>query len=370
MKKTYPASPAEPAPKGAVGRWVGQLRDWMHTRQYGSNEDRKADMLAAMMTLEGGPALLQHGQEQGVDLHVRASRFMKGSFGYATPPKDGKGFQVAVTNNGDPVGMALTAQHEYRHIAQMSKGCGDVASDPYRLSMARAVFIQKMMQEADACTIETLAAAKQDAAGNPAYMQDIQKRTTPAYRCIQRFLKEKPCDSFKSDAAFCRSLFTEIMLDGLEHYKYGFLMGQSMAFRAGDTLEKFKDLTADKGLVAQPAQVDALLSDAYGPQFMTLTSMKALQTAFFETLPARERDVLSQMERTALKAAKGKLDAESFVAARTEILAKVKEIYFTEDEDAAMIRWSLEKDPKRMALRQAAVEDKPVSIRQIVKPSL
>lgn len=367
---SVPSTSSTAAPTGAVSRWVGLLRDWMHARKYGSHEDRKADMLAAMQTLEGGPALLQHGQEVGVDLQVRHSRFMKSAFGYARPSGEGKGFEVAITNNGDPVGMALTAQHEYRHVAQMSDGKGDVAADPYRVSMARAVFIQKMMQEADACTIETLAAAKQNTAGNPAYLQDIQKRTTPAYRCIQRFLKDKPHDSFKSDAAFCRSLFTEIMLDGLEHYKYGFLMGQSMAFRAGDTLEKFKDLTADKGAIAQPTQIDALLSDAYGPQFMTLTSTKALQTAFFETLPARERDVLSQMERTALKAVKGKLDAEGFTAARTEILAKVTEIYFTEDEEAAMIRWSLEKDPKRIALRQAAVEDKPVSLRQIVKPSL
>lgn len=354
-------------PTGAVARWVVQLREWSYQRKHGTHEDRRADMLQAIAGLAGGQELLDKAASFGTPVYVRHPRLMKNGFGYATPPRPDRPSEVCVTNNGDREGMSLTGLHELRHVTQFDDPYYKENDDAFAVSRARAVFMTRMMGEADACTVETLAAVKQQAEGNSAFVDDLNKRRTPVYRTIQKFIRENPLDSFKSDAAFCRSLFTELMIDGLDHYKYQFLNGQSIPFRLGTTLEKFNEITAGKNTPAADHPVDGYLGKAYGSDFATATSMKALQTAFFAALPARERDVLMQMEKTAIKAAKGKLTEEQFAEARTGIIARVNEIYFTEDADAALYKWSVKGDATRQALRDAARAGKPVPLQNIVR---
>lgn len=354
-------------PTGAVGRWVAQLREWSYQRKYGSHDDRRAEMLQTIAGLAGGLELLDKAQSFGTPVYVRHPRLMRNGFGYATRPQNEKPSEVYVTNNGDTADMGLTGLHELRHVTQFSDPHYAENDDAFAVSRARAVFIMRMMGEADACTVETFAAVKQQAAGNDAFVDDLNKRRTPVYRTIQKFMRENPLDSFKSDAAFCRSLFTELMIDGLDHYKYQFLNGQSMPFRLGSTLDKFNEMTAGKNTPGTDHPVDAYLGKAYGSDFTTATSMKALRTAFFTALPARERDVLTQMEKTALLAAKGKLTEEQFADVRTEIISKVNEIYFTEDADAGIFKWSVKDDTTRKALRDAARADKPVPLNIFLK---
>lgn len=352
-------------PTGAVARWVVQLREWSYQRKHGTHEDRRDDMLQTIACLAGGQALLDKAESLGTPIYVRHPRLMKNGFGYATPPREDKPSEVYVTNSGDTEGMGLTGLHELRHVTQFADPHYRENDDAFAVSRARAVFLTRMMGEADACTVEAFAAVKQQTAGNNSFVEDLNKRTTPVYRTIQRFIRDNPLDSFKSDAAFCRSLFTELMIDGLDHYKYQFLNGQSIPFRLGATLEKFNEITAGKNTPGADHPVDAYLGKVYGSDFTTATSMKALQTAFFAALPARERDVLTQMEKTAIKAAKGKLTEEQFAEARTEIIAKVNEIYFTEDADAAIYKWSVKGDAARQALRDAARAEKPLPLQRI-----
>lgn len=366
-KAVHQAATKADQPAGAVARWVTQLRETLYQRKHGTHEERRAQMLETIAGLAGGQALLAKAESLGTPVYVRHPRAMKGNHGYALPPEADKPPEVYVANNGHTPGMALTGLHELRHVSQFADPCYKEHNDTKAVARARAVFITRMMAEADACTVETLAAVKQQAAGDNSFMEDLQKRTTPVYRCIRQFLHENPYEGFKSDAAFCRSLFTELMISGLDHYRYDFLHQQSIAFRAGQTLEAFNEITTGKTASATAAPVDDFLGRTYGAGFTTATSMRALQTAFFAALPPREQEVLTQMEKTAVRAAKGKLTQEQFAAARGEILAKVKDIYFTEDEDAAFYKWMVKDSAVHKTLRDAAREDKPVPLKAVLR---
>lgn len=353
-------------PSGAVGRWLTQLREWSYQRTHGTHDARRVEMLQTIAGLAGGQELLDKAESFGTPVYVRHPRLMKSGFGYAMPPKDDKPSEVHVRNSGDMVGMGLTGLHELRHIAQFADPHYKANDDVFDTSRARAVFVMRMMGEADACTVEAFAAVKQQAAGNNSFVEDIYKRTTPVYRTIQQFIRDNPLDSFKSDEAFCRSLFTELMIEGLDHYKYQFLNGQSIPFRIGSTLDKFKEAMTGAGTGVKDNPVDRYLGKVYGSDFATQTSMKALQTAFFATLPPREQAVLRQMEKTALRAASGRLTEEQFAKARTDIIEKVNDIYFTDDKDAWYYKISKKGDVTRQALRDAARGNKPAPLKNIL----
>lgn len=369
MSSATPKNTAENAPdmpSGAVGRWLVHLREWSYQRSHGTHDDRRSEMLETIVNLAGGQELLDKAESFGTPVYVRHPRLMKHGFGYATPPKDDKPSEVYVTNSGDAAGMGLTGLHELRHVTQFADPHYKENDSAFDTARARAVFIMRMMGEADACTVEAFAAVKQQAAGNNSFVEDINKRTTPVYRAIQKFIRKNPLDSFKSDEAYCRSLFAELMIDGLDHYKYQFLNGQSIPFRIGSTLDQFKEAMTGDGTPVKDNPVDAYLGKVYGSDFVTQTSMKALQTAFFATLPQREQAVLRQMEKTAIRAASGRLTEEQFAKARTDIIAKVNEIYFTEDEDAAIYKVSPKGDVIRKAMRDAARADKPAPLKNIL----
>lgn len=369
MSSAAPKNNAENAsdmPSGAVGRWLTHLREWSHQRKHGTHDERRSEMLQTIASLAGGQELLDKAESFGTPVYVRHPRLMKHGFGYATPPKGDKPAEVYVSNSGAPAGMGLTGLHELRHVTQFADPHYKDNDDAFDTARARAVFMMRMMGEADACTVEAFAAVKQQAAGDSRFVEDINKRTTPVYRTIQQFIRDNPPDSFKSDAAFCRSLFTELMIDGLDHYKYQFLNGQSIPFRIGATLDKFKEAMSGDGTTVKDNPVNTYLGKVYGSDFTTQTSMKALQTAFFATLPPREQAVLRQMEKTAVRAAGGRLTEEQFAAARTDIIAKVNDIYFTDDKDAWYYKISPKGDVARRALRDAARTSKPAPLKNIL----
>jgi hypothetical protein len=180
------------------------------------------------------------------------------------------------------------AVHELRHILQIDE-LDRKSPNFFCLTgkSARTAYVQALMSEADAYTLQTLAAFKKDKE-HPHL--DLVIRQNP---CIQETLENK---NLQADSCLARALFTGMMVNGLKRHQdlfrsvlFDMIIGapikvsNAMWWFTAPTVETFP---------ASPK-----ITDMYGAEFMSGTSMRAIETAFMRTIPIEERAALKKYEQ-------------------------------------------------------------------------
>jgi hypothetical protein len=339
---------------GAFNRAAAGLRLWLHNKKYGPDEKRRAEMLARVEALPGGPALLKTAEDLGIPIRVLPKKEI-GADGSLS--RDG-GFTVSVANNGNPAAMALTLWHELRHVLQNAGNPGIGMPLGGDLKNARTSHMLALMQEADAFTAETLVAVRQRRAGNPEYYNLLLAgKGEGPFAFIAGFLKSRPPENFRDDASFARALFTDLMCDGLLAYRAQFFARYLHQFRKAETLDGFRSHL--DAVTAGGTQTGPELQALYGAGFMGATSARALATAFWQAQPEDERQAIEMIGRTVRRA--HRLTEAEFRAARDEIIARTQELYFKDPDEARFKSPDVLKAEKR--LKQSAAADKPLPLK-------
>jgi hypothetical protein len=313
------------AQSSAFNRAAKLLGSWLYQQRHGKHDTQKADMLARVATFPGGQALLQKAADRGVRIVVGAKKEI-GSDGYYNSAKEPP--EIGIANTGNPAGMAAALWHELRHMRQHEANPAGLCV-PGSLKDPRTAHIMSMMMEADAFTAETLMALQQRKAGNAEYHHAMFANPDYGVRLhIKGFLRERPYESFRDDAAFSRALFTNLMVDGLLSYRASYFSHLGYQFAASNNLEEFRKRIggAEKGGTGASPELTAL----YGPGFMSV-SPQALMGAFYAAQPADEKHTLHLAQTTINRA--DSLTEEQFQKARTEILQRAQEIYMKDPDE-------------------------------------
>lgn len=349
---------AEPSDKqkqaGAFNRAATGLRLWFYNKKYGPDETRRAEMLARVEALPGGADLLKTAADLGIPIRV----LPKKEVGADGSLSRGENYAVSVANNGNPAAMALTLWHELRHVLQNADNPEAGMPLGGDLKNARTSHMLALMQEADAFTAETLVAVQQRRAGNPEYYNILlEGKGEGPFAFIARFLRNRPPENFKDDAAFARALFTDLMCDGLLAYRAQFFARYLHEFKRADTLEAFRNRLDE--VKAGGTHTGPELKALYGSGFMSSTSARALATAFWQAQPEDERQAVEMVGRTMRRA--HRLTEAEFRAARDEIIQRTQELYFKDPEEAQFKSPDVLKAEKR--LKQSAAADKPLPLK-------
>ncbi len=343
-------------------RIVGAIDKWQEDRQQrktGSHESRKAEITIRMDDLPGGAELKETIARNNIPVDVLSKRNIKNAFGAVAKASDQPTVNVEILNTGNPVAMARTTYHEYRHVLQM-EDMGKIETGGGRvLKDVRTCHMLSMMMEADAYTAEVLAACKAAKSGHPEYLQDLftNREGGPNAQHAKAFLQKQPFDSFKDDAHFARALFTDFMLNGLDNYSTVYFGSYRMQFLLSPTLNDFKkhlEQTAEPQTFTPSKQ----LAEIYKQEFMDGVSVRALAHAFRRNLPQEEQQLLRIIDTTVANA--GNYSEEQYQKKREDILMRANSIYMK--EDFYMNPPGTAYNPVSKFLADAARQDKPASV--------
>jgi hypothetical protein len=241
----------------------------------------QAEYLEQVGSMFGGAELVAVAKKRNVTFVETdgkgSGRVSKGAFG---------SYNVHVNTIGHH--KNFIAIHELRHVLQ--------ADELNRKSRnffcqtgktAGLAHVQALMSEADAYTVQTLAAFKIDKE-HPHL--DLVIRQNPS---IQETLEN---ENLQEDAGLARALFTGMMVDGLKRHREHFR--SSMFDMILDAPVKVSNACwwfSTPAVETFPASPK--ITDMYGAKFMSQTSMRAIETAFMRTLPLEERVSLKKYEK-------------------------------------------------------------------------
>lgn len=332
MTEAKKAGP-QTARRYAVTKAYGLLDRWLEKRdekRFGPLAQRAAEVQAHLEQMPGGAALLAENNRIGAPIRVEHMRNLRGDFGYVSKkPEDGV-VSTTLANTGNPVAMARTAYHELRHVLQLeSLGLAETGGGR-RLREVRTGFMISKMMEADAFTAEALAALQAGRAGKKEFIEELlesRDNQGPNIAHVRAFLKKRPFDSFENDAQFARALFTDLMLNSLDNYAVTFFGNYRMQFIFANTLEQFRE-AADKAAPITNMTPANILSDIYGPDFMSGTSLAAVTAMFRAALPEEERRALRLIDSALEK--RHTFTEEEYRARRREILDTTEPIHMRE----------------------------------------
>ncbi len=356
-------APTSPSLKDQLkARIIGAIDAWQEERQqkkYGRHEDRKAEMLERLGDLPGGDALKETIARNNIPVGVQSKRNLKNSFGAVAKVSGNKTVNVEILNTGDPIGMARTTYHEFRHVLQI-EDMGNIETGGFRhIKDVRTAHMLSMMMEADAYTSEVLAACKAAKAGHPEYLDDLftNRDGGPNVQHAKAFLQKRPFDSFKDDAQFARALFTDFMLNGLDNYSTTYFGAYRMQFLLAPKLPDFQKHLAD---TPDPAAVtpSKQLAEIYKQEFMDGVSVRAIAHAFRRNLPQEEQDLLRIIDSTVKNAAT--MSESQYQKKREDILMRSQSIYMK--EDFYMNPPGTAYNPVSRFLQEAAAREKPATV--------
>lgn len=299
---------------------------------FGSHEKRRRQIIEEISHLPEGREALRRAEERNIPLRVVAG--LDGSEGIFGRWRDGDDVSVFVRNNGSPARMAHVLAHELRHMQQFDAMglAGDPASALSPVDI-RAQLVQAMMLEADAFTAEAMFALKLDVAGRGDSLKSILSEKHEPMMTIASFIGKHPFGERTDEASYRRALFTDIMLHGISHYAASFFAQMLHCFHqasaADDLLRPPPAQGADREF-AKGFTLPAEIARDYGASFMQGVSLRALSTAFIQTLPQDERKTLRMIEETARNAAT--MTSRAFCRNRDEIVRRCREHYHAEEE--------------------------------------
>ncbi|MCC7037630.1 MAG: hypothetical protein IT560_10040 [Alphaproteobacteria bacterium] len=343
-------------------RIVGAIDAWQEERQqkkYGSHDTRKAEMLERLDDLPGGGALKETIARNDIPVDVRSKRKLKNAFGAVAKEQGRPTVNVEILNTGDPVGMARTTYHEFRHVLQMEDMGSIETGGARRIKDVRTAHMLSMMMEADAYTSEVLAACKAAKSGHPEYLDDLfnNRDGGPNAQHAKAFLQKQPFDSFKDDANFARALFTDFMLNGLDNYSTTYFGNYRMQFLLSPTLKDFRQHLADTPDAATVTP-SKQLAEIYKQEFMDGVSVRAIAHAFRRNLPKEEQELLRIIDTTVSNA--DKYTEDQYQRKREDILMRANSIYMK--EDFYMHPPGTAYNPVSRFLAEAARRDAPVTV--------
>lgn len=316
-----------------TARIVGAIDAWQEERQqkkYGRHDVRKAEMLERLNDLPGGDALKETVARNAIPVDVQSKRKLKNAFGVVAKAPGLPTVNVEILNTGDPVAMARTTYHEFRHVLQMEDMGSIETGGGRRIKDVRTAHMLSMMMEADAYTSEVLAACKAAKSGHPEYLDDLftNRDGGPNAQHAKAFLQKQPFDSFKDDAGFARALFTDFMLNGLDNYSTTYFGNYRMQFLLSPTLADFKQHLADTPDAATVTP-SKQLTEIYKQEFMDGVSVRAIAHAFRRNLPQEEQELLRIIDTTVANA--DKYTEDQYQRKRDDILTRAGSIYMKED---------------------------------------
>jgi hypothetical protein len=310
--------------------WLAQLRNgaaklfhavddrWVQ-RRFGSFAEQRATLETELKAVPGGEEALNDARKNHVKIRVVSPRRIGGVKGKFSPRK-GRPL-LRISSSGDIPRMTSTLWHELRHLTQ-HLARGDLKGGSSRLLDTRVQHMTSLMMEADAYVSQTVMCLQQDKAGYPEYLEAFLRRDSAACKYIKSFLDQNPYDGFKDDAHFARALFPGLVNDGLARYQRKFFDGYQSAFKRAASAEALQKMIAKKH--AANFTLSAALLQLYGQHADGVTSIRPLAQVFYDAQPKDVRDTLALVEDTVAKAPT--LSAEDFAAARTDILARTKNL--------------------------------------------
>lgn len=286
----------------------------------GSHKACRVEIMRNLSVLPEGKALIDLAAQNGIAIHVVGE--LGGLHGLFE--KDA----VYVLNTGNPAKMTLTLAHELHHARQFAEmGIADPCA-PLSSEEIRSLHIQRLMIEADAFTTEAMLALRFLKAGQLAYLKCILESNAPPYTVMQDFFAARPYGADTDEASYRRALFTEVMLRGLPHYKSGYFSSLAGAVKKSD----LQGLREERGKASQRVSgfpLPAGIAVSYGFVATGETSVRALSTAFLQTLPVWERKTLRLIEQVVTRAER--VTEKEFRVLRDEIVRRCEEHSMEED---------------------------------------